>query len=383
MLVKTPFNQNPIFIKQEDFEPSKIAESDKAFLHKNIGKRKSLKEPAQVLKIAIDDNQVNESEPTRIYFGMGTLDVHVWHFVCSFTINSMRQFPLFPRRPQRREKLTLTHELTSKLKGQWLAQRIMGYIHPPMTGSYQFQLSSFFLSELWLSTDQDPKKAELISEITRNKIYSFFFSVGNNRPRSKPVYLNKDVVYYFEILHVINDAKSKEDHVRLLWKMPNFEGFTSISSAHVSSFLNANHSENDTNHLIELSRSLNTVSEDYLKNETEHGINMEVFGTILANHSSKSQHYNRENAQSLEYMDKRDVKFAFPECTYSPSYTRKRRYKRYEGVKSTHFTDVFPNDETTLVLTGYQDPTERYGNDIINDTEVFKVVKMFKERLPG
>ncbi|KAK3737246.1 hypothetical protein QZH41_010875, partial [Actinostola sp. cb2023] len=114
--------------------------------------------------------------PKRMFRNAGKIDVHVWGSMCSFTINSIRQFPLFPLRPNTRKQVDITDEVKAKLQGKWLAQRIMGYLHPPLSGSYQFELSSFFMAELWLSDGEDPKRSEMISKISRNKLYDVFLN---------------------------------------------------------------------------------------------------------------------------------------------------------------------------------------------------------------
>jgi hypothetical protein len=353
---------------------------DKAFVLRNL-ENNVPKVTVKVMDIASEEDHLqNEFRPEVVHENMGKLDVHTWESVCSFTINSMRQFPLFPHRPKTRKKLTITHEVISKLNGAWLAQRIMGYLHPPASGGYQFELSSFFMAELWLSKSEYPKEAELISKITRNKFYDVFFSIGNNKPKSNTIYLLGNATYYFEILHVLNDAKTKEDHVRLSWKMPDFDDFTSITSSHVSAFIDDNHSENSTRFLVGLSRSLEITTEDDLQNETAHGIDMKIFQSIITKQINTTR-YNRENIRMLEYIDRKDFMKAFLEAPYAPSYTRKRQYTRYQGVYSTHFTDVFPNDETKLLKEGYKDPTERDGNILIDVKEVFTIVKMFMEHL--
>lgn len=376
---KTILKKEEILFTARNDEP-KFPEivDDRKFVIENLEKNPETKS-AKVISIDNEESQVRRNERPKVVFeDMGKVNVHVWDSLCSFTINTVRQFPLFPLQPKSKTKLEIKDELNSKLDGSWLAQRVMGYLHPPVSGNYQFELSSFFMAELWLSVDEDPARAKLISKIARNKLYKVFFSIGENSPKSSPVKLNNGSAYYFEIIHVINDVKSKEDHVRLSWKMPDFNDFTSINKDHVSAYLvnEDRMSRNETQLKIRRSRSLVIVKEDDMSNETQQGFTVDIFKSIMSPNINTSS-YHRDNVKNLPYWDRADFKQAIFEAPYEPSYTRKREFKRYEGVYNTHFTDVFPNDGTRLRKDGYKDPTERDGNTMIDEKEVFEVLKIF------
>lgn len=355
---------------------------DHKFVLRNL-ENKVPREDVKVIKIENEDGPLeNKEKAQRMFKDIGKVNVHVWDSLCSFTLNTVRQFPLFPLRPKAKTIFEVTDELKLKLDGSWLAQRIMGYLHPPVSGNYQFELSSFFMAELWLSDDVDPAKSEIISKITRNKLYDVFFSIGENSPKSRTIHLSNHSSYYFEIIHVINDVKTKEDHVRLSWKLPDFNDFTSIKKSHVSAFLvdEFQMSRNETQFKLKRSKSVVIVEEDDMSNETQHGFNMNVFRSVMSPSINFSS-FNRDNVRHLSYWDRSDLRLSLYEAPYEPSYTRKRVFKRYEGVYNTHFSDVFPNDGTRLLKEGYKDPTERDGNPLIDEKEVFEVLQIFMGQL--
>lgn len=95
------------------------------------------------------------------------------------------------------------------------ATKISGYICPPADGEYLFGISSSHLSELWISSTDDPE--------TKIKIAH---SVGNpegtwdhyGSQESAPVSLKIGEIYYIEAVHLINEGA---DHLAVGWKWPD------------------------------------------------------------------------------------------------------------------------------------------------------------------
>jgi hypothetical protein len=88
--------------------------------------------------------------------------------------------------------------------GDNYGQRIRGYLHPPVSGSYTFFLAGDDNCELYLSTDEDPLKKVKIADITGWTYPREWFkypSWGKSSQSSVPISLQAGKKYYIEALH--------------------------------------------------------------------------------------------------------------------------------------------------------------------------------------
>jgi len=78
--------------------------------------------------------------------------------------------------------------------------RMMGWLVPPITGEYVFWIAAKNLSELWLSTDDNPENMIMLcspkfpAPRPRGWVYP--------SQKSKPITLMADRAYYFEVRRV-------------------------------------------------------------------------------------------------------------------------------------------------------------------------------------
>ena len=79
----------------------------------------------------------------------------------------VRAFPEFPLSPAR--SVWLTNLATPVNGGDYYLARAHGYLIPPVTGDYQFWISSKGSSELWLSTNSAPAGLRKIASVPENK----------------------------------------------------------------------------------------------------------------------------------------------------------------------------------------------------------------------
>ena len=93
----------------------------------------------------------------------GSLNVYTWTDLCSDDIDRMKGFISFPHNPL--EKY-LIHGLNSIESLDVSGKRIFGYISPPMSGSYSFQVIYYGSIEFWLSPDSLPVNAVLYQTST-------------------------------------------------------------------------------------------------------------------------------------------------------------------------------------------------------------------------
>jgi len=71
-----------------------------------------------------------------------------------------------------------------------------GWLVPPVTGEIYFHVANDYLSEVWLSADDDPANSTLILN-HRGHIGSYLYE--HNDQKSKPMALVADHAYYFEV----------------------------------------------------------------------------------------------------------------------------------------------------------------------------------------
>lgn len=170
-------------------------------------------------------------------FMSGKLNVHIWDHICGPYVEQLRQSPLFPRFPSHRRFIT---DFTAEYKETEFGERIFGYIHSKVNGFYQFAISSDDTSELWLSTDIDPKNARLIATVFSPKGIGF---TKNGDFKKYPTQISRKILlkagrkYYIEVLH--KQAKGKS-HLQVLWKKPHSKTFTKIDKKSLSLFVDDN-----------------------------------------------------------------------------------------------------------------------------------------------
>lgn len=159
----------------------------------------------------------------------GYLNVHTWYDICSASLDSLRNFLLFPIAPNSRNYTSTMNVTLSRMDS---GQRLFGYLSPPASGNFSFSIRSRGNAELWLSTDKSREKlrviARKISEGTFPGTNPEIFT-GSNRKISTSVELNSGEFYYIEILHKHGEARN--DYLEVLWKNSVASMFSPIQSS--------------------------------------------------------------------------------------------------------------------------------------------------------
>lgn len=94
------------------------------------------------------------------------------------------------------------------------AQRLRGFICPPATGSYTFQLSADDQAELWLSTDEKTTNATKVAFVNGATAFRTFTTFATQQ---YTVNLVANRRYYIEIRH---REVTGDDHVTVAWTLP-------------------------------------------------------------------------------------------------------------------------------------------------------------------
>jgi hypothetical protein len=107
-------------------------------------------------------------------------------------------------------------------------------------GFYQFAIASDDTSELWLSTDIDPKNVRLIATVFSTK-GTGWTKTGDFQKYptqiSRKIQLKAGRKYYIEVLHKQGRGKS---HLQVLWKPPRHGKFEKVESDFLSLFVDDN-----------------------------------------------------------------------------------------------------------------------------------------------
>ena len=122
----------------------------------------------------------------------GKLNVHRWYSICGNTVDNLRRHILFPKHPKLRTTISLLRMRTTLRD---FGQRVFGYIHPPLSGSYQFAVSSDDFSEVWLSRDVTPNNTNLICQV--GGLYKGSYIVGSTRPGQFDKYMSQTSQYIY------------------------------------------------------------------------------------------------------------------------------------------------------------------------------------------
>lgn len=111
----------------------------------------------------------------------------------------------------------------------WYGQRIRGYVHPLVTGTYTFYLASDDNGELWLSTNDNPANKSRIAyhnSWTNSREWTKFAT-----QTSSPVTLTAGNRYYLEALSTEGGGG---DHMAIGWSGPGFVSATVIDGRYLS-----------------------------------------------------------------------------------------------------------------------------------------------------
>ena len=113
---------------------------------------------------------------------------------------------------------TVTDQITSLETlnlGDIYGERIRGYLCPPTTGAYTFQIAGDDAVEQWLSTDDNPANKVKIAGSVSWEEYRNFNAYPSQKSGS--ITLQSGHKYYIEILH---KEGYSGDHVTVAWQIP-------------------------------------------------------------------------------------------------------------------------------------------------------------------
>lgn len=310
-------------------------------------------------------------------------------------------------------------------------QRVFGFLHPPRTGKtldyslfihykhpifsilfsyfsfpghYSFGISSDDSSELWLSSDDDPKNSRLIAWVGNLSDPFWQEVVGDGEftkyesQISSEIFLRRNRRYYVEALH---KQSTSSDHLLVAWKIPHVRNFSHITRGRISRYIHPHelHNLDVTRYarhipitpavlqkplILEKLRNQVVGGATYLRENSEavfsagvdapdrypigksgqferhsnksiHGPEVFPAGKNTSHPSFKTKQATKRMPINKPHINGNVSHFAqsfanlmYPSCDYKPSYQVDFKVARYEGVYLIHETAVYPDDMTHL-----------------------------------
>ncbi len=148
--------------------------------------------------------------------GSGAFVREWWRDLSGATLTDLTNAPAYPATPSGSTILTGTLE-GPRNWGNNYGERLRAYLHPPVTGPYEFWLAGDDSAQLRLSTDEDPLHATALLTLTTDSGYRDFDAFVNAVQRSQPITLEAGRAYYIETLH---KEASGGDHLAVAWTIP-------------------------------------------------------------------------------------------------------------------------------------------------------------------
>ena len=163
--------------------------------------------------------------------GSGSVLREAWNGVSGGTVADLLADPRYPDAPDTSEQATAFP--IAQDSGDNYGSRIRGYIHTPVTGSYQFWLSTDNGGRLLLSSDEDPANAVEIASIPDGSSAGVIQWDAFPQQQSAPLQLQGGQRFYFEILQI---ETAGTDHINLGWKIPGDTSVNVVDAQHLSPF---------------------------------------------------------------------------------------------------------------------------------------------------
>lgn len=187
-----------------------------------------------VLQLTATDGLVSRSDPLTVTIGAalaadaGSLLCETFKNISGYWVTDLTRNSRFPNSPDERVRLPAAESRPNA--GDNYGLLIRGWLLPPTTGVYRFNISSDEWGEAFLSTDQTPDNKELIC-FSPSAVNYYEWRRFPDYQLSRPVPLQAGRRYYLEM-------RLKEggwnDHVALAWLRPGTNSFEVIDGPYLA-----------------------------------------------------------------------------------------------------------------------------------------------------
>ncbi len=162
--------------------------------------------------------------------GTGSILAEVFNGITGSWVTDLTRNAKFPGSPDARFQLRSV-EISSN-RGDNYGMLIRGYLFPPTTGVYRFNLASDDWSEAYLSTDRTPEKKEMLCFVPSATDF-YEWRRFPDYQLSRPVSLVKGQSYYIEIRY---KESGWRDHLALAWLQPGKTAFEVVDGPFLAPF---------------------------------------------------------------------------------------------------------------------------------------------------
>jgi len=163
--------------------------------------------------------------------GTGTILREVWEGITGGdAVSLLTGNANYPYNPTFSDEVTLFETPTNFAEN--FGSRIHGYLHPDTSGEYTFWIASDDNGELWLSTDDRPANAVLISKMTASGGVRNFDDA--DVVPSGPIHLEGGQKYYIRVLY---KEGTGGDNCAVAWQGPDSPTRAVISGYYLSPFV--------------------------------------------------------------------------------------------------------------------------------------------------
>ena len=163
--------------------------------------------------------------------GSGQILREWWEGITGSSVWNLTSNPDFPVNPTGTSYLPKFEAPSSW--GDNYGNRVRGYVHPPVTGQYQFWIASDNRSELWLSTDDVTTNKVLIASVPS---YTSAQQWTKYPEQTAVITLTAGLKYYIEALH---KEGNQGDHLAVAWQIPG-DSLQVVSGQYLSPYQVAN-----------------------------------------------------------------------------------------------------------------------------------------------
>jgi len=307
----------------------------------------------------------HENEENLVDLPRG-LNQHLWANNCVKTIETLCNFPVFPKAPDRRHIIFRTEISAPRDAAGIDGHRLFGYVFPNSTGEYQFSLASNGFAELWLSLSSSWRVAKKIAFIRPFDVQSTItrgeFGASKTQTSTK-FHLKGARRYYIEILYTLGAQSKQVNFLQVAWKRPQETYFEIIEGEYLSLFKNDSEKEMYKMFDDELPHALSCMS----KNQKGYG-----------------NKYMRPEV--LPYLEHKAVSKALDFCEYRPSYllypANLIGFQRYDGVsRHAHRTYSFPYPIVDSIVRNKGVAVQFYAEYPLDEEEAWSVVNRYMDAI--
>ena len=146
----------------------------------------------------------------------------IWTDIPGGEVNDLLDHPHYPNRPARRDLLKSFE--TPVIETNNYACRLIGYIHPPVTGEYTFWIASGGYSALWLSPDENSVGQVRIATAPGGLPRQWWDGSSQQHklmmPQSPKIRLVAGRRYFIQ---AVEKAATNSSHLEVAWKVPGAE----------------------------------------------------------------------------------------------------------------------------------------------------------------